>query len=142
MGINAKIKQGAVVNATGATGFTGAAPQAVNGTALSHVGISLALSSLSANVYAKATTNTLTLTGKWQVSNDGSTWNDAYPANRPANVVIVTGTGSAIVDTIVVEAPNSVYGKRYSRFVVTSGVGVGGGAGVDEAKISYNYRSE
>lgn len=142
MGVNAKIKQGATVNATGATGFTGAAPQTVAGATLATVGISLAIGSLSANVYVKATTNTLSLTAKWQVSSDGSTWNDSLPSNGAANVILVTGTGSAVTNTVCLPAPDSVYGKRYARLIVISGTGVGGGAAVDEAKISYNYRSE
>lgn len=135
MSFNARIKNTQL--ASGVTGLTGAAPQALNGSTVNMVPI--AVSTLSANVYAKATTNTLTLTGKWQVSDDGSTWRDAYYAGRPSNVIIVTGTGAAVTDTINVAAPDGVYGKRYARFVLTSGVGVGGGAGVDEGSISYNW---
>lgn len=140
MGLNARLKPGAAVSATGATGFTGAAPQTVAGATLSAAALRIETGSLSANVYAKATTNTLTLTAKWQVSLDGSTFRDCYLANRPANVTIVTGTGSAVTDTITVDAPAACYGMPYCRLIVVSGTGSGGGAGVDEAKITYNYR--
>lgn len=123
---------------TAVTGFTGAAPQTVAGNTV--LIDNVRVGTLSATVYAKATTNTLVITGKWQVSNDNSTWLDAYPANRPANVAIVTGTGSAVVDTISVEAPNGVYGHRYARYIETSTVGVGGGAGVDEGQIGYSFQ--
>lgn len=122
---------------TGVLGLTGAAPQ--TGTGLTQPMIDVEPATLSANVYAKATTSTLTLTAKWQVSDDGATWIDAYGSNRAANVAIVTGTGSAVTDTIAVTAPEAVYGHRYSRLLVVSGVGVGGGAGVDEFSISYNF---
>ena len=39
---------------------------------------------------------TLTITGKWQTSADGTNWYDVYTANNAALVVIVTGTGSAV----------------------------------------------
>lgn len=122
------------------TGFTGAAPQNVDGASVSMVAKSIQVGSLSANVYAKATTNTLTLTAKWQVSDDASTWVDAKPSNNAANVIVVTGTGSAVTDTICLAAPDGVYGKRYARVRVVSGTGVGAGAGTDEASVSYNWR--
>lgn len=78
------------------TGFTGAAPQTVAGALL----VTRELKNISALVYVKATTNTLTVTAKWQVSNDGSTFYDAYGPNRATNVAIATGTGSAVTDTV------------------------------------------
>jgi hypothetical protein len=135
MSFNARIKN--TQQALGVTGFTGAAPQTASGNTVLMVPIQPG--TLSANVYAKATTNTLTITGKWQVSDDGTTFRDAYIANRPANVTIVAGTGAAVSDNICVAAPDCVYSKRYARFVLTTGVGVGGGAGTDEGNISYNW---
>lgn len=126
------------------TGFTGAAPQYVNGNAIvmGKPGASPRPGTLSAKVYAKATTNTLTITAKWQVSDDGSTWIDAYGPNRAANVAIVTGTGSAVTDTVNIAAPDGVYSWNYSRCIAVSGVGVGGGAGVDESSVSYNFQKD
>lgn len=122
------------------TALTGAAPQAINGNALAmgdcQPGTVMAL------VYAKATTNLLTITGKWQVTNTPNTsgsWIDARLPNAPADVVIVTGTGSAVTSTRYVVAPDSIYGYRFARYVLTSGVGVGGGLGVDEGQISYQH---
>jgi hypothetical protein len=122
-------------NSTGVatTGFSGAAPQTVAGATIA-VRDKINLSAL---IYAKATVNTLTLTAKWQVSLDGSTWRDVYGPNRATNVVIVTGTGSAVTDTIVVQAPEAVYGYPSVRCIVVSGVGSGSGAGSDEASITY-----
>lgn len=120
------------------TGFTGAAPQTVAGNTLLVENVKVG--TLAANILAKATTNTLTITGKWQVSDDNSTWRDAYLPNRPANVVIVTGTGSAVTDNISVAAPDGCYSHRYTRFIALSGVASGGGAGTDEATISYSFQ--
>lgn len=133
---NARIKPN--VLGVAVTGFTGAAPQTVAGTAVLVQGIETG--SLSAKVYAKATTNTLTITPKWQVSDDGSTWRDAKPSNNAANVALVTGTGSAVTDTVQIAAPDSVYGSIYARLICVSGVGIGGGAGVDEASVYYHSR--
>jgi len=67
-------------------------------------------------VYAKATTNLLAITGKWQVRNSASdTWIDARLSHGPIDVAIVTGTGSAVTSTRFVEAPDSVYGYRFAR---------------------------
>lgn len=125
MGLNERIKP--TQQALGVTAVSGAAPQTVTGNTV--IMNKVETGSLSATVYTLATTNTLTLTAKWQVSDDGSTW-----------VAQVTGTGSAVSATRVIPAPDSVYGKRRARCVVVSGTGSGGGAGQDEANISYNYR--
>lgn len=116
------------------TGFTGAAPQSVNGPWIPTNNIE----NLSAVAYGKATTNTLTVTFKWQVTNDGgSTTYDVYPANNAALVAQVTGTGSAVTATRTIDAPPAVYGYTNVRLVAVSGVGSGGGAGTDEASIAY-----
>lgn len=132
---------------TGYTAISGAAPQTVTGNAIAMMSpdgngsLAVVPGSLSAKVVANINENTLTLTGKWQVSSDGSTWyNCANAPQNPAAVALVTGTGSPVVTTICVPAPDVVYGWAKSRFVLTSGVAAGGGAGVDEASISYNFR--
>ena len=89
-------------------------------------------------LYAQATTNTLTLTGKWQVSLKGTTadtWYDAMTVDDAANVLLVTGTGSAVNTTRFVEAPDSVYGYRFARYVLVTG-GTTASTG-DEYSMSY-----
>lgn len=136
MSFNARVRN--AQKATGVTGFTGAAPQVVNGNALLMADVEV--NSLSALVYTLADTNTLTLTAAWQVSVDNATWVDAVEPQNPANVVQSTGTAGADAGiTRAITAPRAVYGYRYARVKVTSGVGVGGGAGVDECNISYSY---
>lgn len=145
MSFNSRKKGNVLPLAT--TGFTGAAPQTVGAVAANKIvmakpNFTPAAGTLCVEVTAKATTNTLTISAKWQVSDDGSTWVDAYGPNRPANVAIVTGTGSAVTDTVRIAAPDSVYAANYVRAVAYSGVGVGGGAGVDEASLKYHYIAE
>lgn len=134
--VNSRIKQ--TVQALGVTAVTGSAPQTVTGNTV--VMANVETGTLSANVYAKATVNNLTLTAKWQVSDDNSTFRDCKLPNNAANVVMVTGTGSAVTDTLCLEAPACVYGKRYARLIVVSGAASGSGLGSDEANVSYNYR--
>ncbi len=139
MSLQGRIKQGQLPS--GVQGFTGAAPQEVDAAKLSIVGNNIDIDSLSAVVYTKATTNTLTLTVKWQVSKDGTTWRDCYGSNNATLVAQVTGTGSAVLATRSISAPGAVYGMLYARVAVVSGVGVGGGAGVDECSVEYAWRS-
>ncbi len=136
--LNGLIKS--VQKAIAVAGFTGAAPQTVNGTGISMVAERVAIGSMSANVYALATTNLLTITAKWQVSDDGVTYRDCKPSNGATNVALVTGTGSAVTDTVCLAAPDCVYGKKYARVQLVSGVGSGGGAASDEGSVSYNWR--
>lgn len=142
MGVNERIMPNQ--KSTGVLGLTGAAPQTGGSAATNIITMSqVETSTLSAKVYAKATTNTLTITAKWQVSDGGAspTWEDcAGTPNNAANVALVTGTGVAVTSTIHIPAPSCVYGKRFARIVVVTGVGVGGGAGVDEYSIAYDYR--
>lgn len=93
--------------------------------------------SLSALVYQQATTNGLTTTPKWQVSADGSTWYDVKPSNNAANVVLSTGTGSAVANTVVVSAPDAVYGWAYGRAATL--IGAQTASTGDEHNISYYY---
>ena len=120
------------------TALSGAAPQTGAGADVT-MG-DLQPGTLCAFVYAKATTNLLAITGKWQVRNAaGGTWIDARLSHAPADVAIVTGTGSAVTDTRFVEAPDSVYGYRFARYVVTTASASGGGLGTDEFSIKYQY---
>ena len=123
------------VGATGTTAATGASGTTIAGPTLPmndvHPG------TLSALHYAQATTSTLTLTPKWQVSADGSTWRDVKLPNNAANVVLVTGTGSAVASTVVISAPDAVYAWSYARLSVLTG-GTTASTG-DEYSTSYTY---
>lgn len=96
---------------------------------------------LSALAVVDAETDTITISGKWQVSNDNSTWVDV--ANGPQNaasVVLATGTAGADASvTRAFPAPDAVYGWRYARFALTNGVVTGNTA--DTYAISYCYRA-
>lgn len=97
---------------------------------------------VSALVSVDCETNTLTMAGRWSVSNDGSTW--VVATNGPQNasgVVFATGTGGA--DAVVArafEAPEAVYGWRFARFEVVTGVTTG--AAADTYAISYCFRTQ
>jgi hypothetical protein len=94
--------------------------------------------SLSAEVTVDAETNTLTMTGQWQISDDGSTWVSVQPSNNAADVTLATGTGGAdAAVTVVLDAPGACYGAMYSRFTVVSGVTTG--AATDTTSILYRY---
>lgn len=96
-------------------------------------------SSLSALCVLLAETNTLTLTVKWQVSNDNSTFYDcAYSISNAAATVVGTGTaGADAAVTKVFEAPASVYGWKYVRVCFV--VGVATGAAGDTYTYGYNF---
>lgn len=95
---------------------------------------------LSALVAVDAETENLTLTGKWQVSNDNSTWVDvANGTQNAAGVELATGTdGADAAVTKAYDAPQAVYGWRYARFAIVNGVATG--ATTDTYAISYCYR--
>ena len=87
-----------------------------------------------------AETNTLTLTGKFQVSDDNSTWYDlAGDAQNPANVLIATGTaGADTAVTRVLPVPPAAVGWRYVRAAIVNGVATG--ATGDTYVLSFRYR--
>lgn len=125
--------------ALGVTAFVGAAGTVMAGNAINLNEVDDG--SLVALVYAQATTNTLTLAAKWQALDwaDGTTWRDIVDSNNPANVALVTGTGSAVAATKYVSAPSGAYGAfKQVRCVVVSG-GAAAGAG-DEFNIAYGWR--
>lgn len=130
-----------VLGLSTASGFTGAAPQTVNGKAVLLNDVQDGTLSVWCTVLAD--TNTLTITGKWQVLDQAGNWVDvAYDAQNPAGVALATGTaGADAAVTKVIPAPAAVYAFRQCRFVWVTGTGVGGGAGVDEvSKYGYFYR--
>lgn len=120
---------------------TGVAPGSqVNGRTLFMGVLDQKVAHLSALATVDAETNTITLSGKWQGSNDGSTWLDlAYAPQNPAVVALATGTaGSDAAVTRVVPAPESAYGYKFARFSI--GVGVVTGTTNDTYSIAYSYR--
>ncbi len=98
----------------------------------------IARGSLSALVTVKAETDTLTITAKWQVSNDASTWVDVALPNNAANVALATGTsGIDAAVTRAIMAPDAVYGWHYCRIAIVNGVATG--AAADTYALSYCY---
>lgn len=96
---------------------------------------------LSALVTVDCETSTMTLTGKWQVSNDNSTWIDVSNGSQnAAGVVFATGTAGADADVVkCFEAPTAVYGWRYARFAFTNAVATG--AATDTFSVGFSYRT-
>lgn len=96
---------------------------------------------LSALVTVDAETSTFTFAGKFQVSNDNSTWVDvANGSQNAAAVVLATGTaGADAAVTKMYPAPEAIYGWRYARFALVTGGTTG--AAVDTYAIGYCYRA-
>lgn len=93
---------------------------------------------LSCEYLIDAETNTITISGIWQVSDDGSTWVDVRGANNAAVVVLGTGTAGADASVqVVLDAPAAVYGARFVRAAVRNGVATG--AAVDTYSMKYRY---
>jgi len=95
------------------------------------------VSALSAKLDLTAATATITLTAKWQGSNDKSTWIDiAHGSNNPAGVAITTGTSAIVSKAVPLPANSESF--AYVRIAVV--VGVVTGAAGDLYAIGYNYR--
>lgn len=92
---------------------------------------------LSCKVAATAKTSTLTIAATWQVSDDGSTYIDAVSPNNPADVVLITGSGTSATVTKCVTAPN-LLGFKYARVKLTTGTGSADGTD-DGATLSVRY---
>jgi len=126
---------------SGGSGDLTAAP--VAGTTTGGTGISLAnieRSTLSCLFTVLAETNTLTITGKFQVSDDNSTWYDlAGDAQNPANVVLATGTaGADTAVTRVLPVPPAAFGWKWLRAAIVNGVATG--AAGDTYSFSFRCR--
>ena len=100
---------------------------------------SVAAGTLSALFVVDAETDTITIAGQWQGSDDGSTWYDiAGSPNNAANVVLATGTGGAdAAVTRAVPCPSQAHGFRFLRAVAR--VGATTGTANDTYSISYRY---
>lgn len=83
--------------------------------------------SMSCLVTVLAETNTITLTPKFQTSDDNSTWYDlAGDAQNPANVILATGTaGADTATTRVLPVPPQATGWKYVRAAIVNGVATG-----------------
>lgn len=130
-------------NAHAASGnFNGLTATAVNGTAV-EMGDNARqkVRNLSALVNVDCETSTMTMTGFWEVSNDGSTWVTVTNGTQnAAGVVLATGTAGADANVVrAYEAPQAVYGWRKARFSIINGVAAGNT--VDTYAISYSYRT-
>ncbi len=108
---------------SGGSGDMTAAPVAgttTGGTAITTANIEVGTLSCLFTVLAE--TSTLTLTGKFQVSDDASTWYDlAGDAQNPANVIMATGTGGAdTAVTRVLPVPPSAMAWKWIRAAVVN----------------------
>lgn len=86
---------------------------------------------LSARIKGTIATGSLTFTPSWQVSNDGSTWENLKMMNNAANVAFSATT------TMHLEGPACLSSHRYVRAVLT-GAGATATTG-DFTRFSYDY---
>jgi len=93
---------------------------------------------LSARLAVTAATATLTLAALWEVSINGTTWEQARGLSNAAPVVLTTGTSAALVRHV--DAPSAAYGHRFARCSILIG-GTTAGAS-DLANVSYDYRRD
>lgn len=94
---------------------------------------------LSATLIIDAETDTITVTARWQGSNDASTWvNISHGTQNAAGVVLATGTaGADAAVTLNIPAPANSAGWKYLRCAPI--VGVTTGAAVDTWSVQYRY---
>ncbi len=112
----------------GGSGTLAAAPVAGSSTAGTAIQTgSLDRETVSCLFTVLAETNTLTLTAKFQVSNDNVTWYDlAGDAQNPANVALATGTaGADVAVSRALPLPPAALGWQYVRAAVVNGVATG-----------------
>lgn len=95
---------------------------------------------LSCHFALDAETDTFTMTAKFQVSADGSTWYDlAGDAQNPANVVLATGTaGADAVVNRVIPVPPAAMGWKLVRPAIVAGGTTG--AAVDTYAMTWYFR--
>lgn len=91
---------------------------------------------LSARFQVDAETDTIEISGLWQVSRDGSTWREVASA-----LLLATGTaGADAAVELVISAPDAVYGYRYARAAVRNAVAAG--STNDTYQIDYSYQDD
>jgi phenylpropionate dioxygenase-like ring-hydroxylating dioxygenase large terminal subunit len=117
------------------------------GTAVSTVGLvlqagganNIEFNSLAALVETNITTSTMTVTTKWQVSNDGTSWIDLFEKTSQSNTNrSAAGTGSLVTTQYVQSMDGINPSFPYMRIAVQ--VGVATGAAGDNVTVSYNWR--
>lgn len=118
------------------TAFTAGSTKTLNGAAVPTQMVKIG--TLCALVYANAKTNNLTISAKWQCSDDNSTYRDATTQNNAANVVIVTGTGSDVNDYKVIPCPSEIASFPFVRLQLYTGASSADGTN-DTGTISYRY---
>lgn len=97
------------------------------------------LDSLTALVETKVTTNTIVVTTRWEVSNDGTNWIPIYQLNAPAYVAVAAaGTGATVYTQYVQSAAGINPSWPYIRLAAVNTV-VTGGAN-DSVIVAYNWR--
>lgn len=133
-----KIRNNVSVTSGNVTGVTAGA--AVSGNAVFMGGTSLKVSNLSALVQVTANTSGLTMTARWQGSNDNTTWFNAVGLNNAANVALATGAsgGGNVASKVIISAPREIEGWKFARCQVL--IGVATGTTNDLYSIGYSYR--
>jgi hypothetical protein len=124
---------------TASSAFTAeAAPTYLTGATLNMTKVESG--TLSAHCTVDAETNTITIAHQWEVSNDGTTFVVCAPANNAATVVLATGTsGSDATVSKVVDANPAVYGYKYARLQLVTGVASASGT-TDIGGAVYHWR--
>lgn len=133
-----KIRNQVSATSGNVTGVTAGA--AVSGSTVFMGGVSLKVTQLSALVGVTANTSGLTLTARWQASNDASSWFTLVGANNAANVALATGAsgGGNVAANVISSPPQAIEGWKYARCQVL--VGVATGTTNDLYSIKYSYR--
>lgn len=109
-----------------------------------HLGDPIAsVQALSARCNVTANTSNLTISAKWQGSNDNTSWDDVYDNQYDVGVALLaTGTGSAVNSVKGIGAPQVMYGYKYARvaFIVGASTGSVTGTTNDSFSVGYTYR--
>lgn len=113
---------------------------AINGTAL-FTGLEYQeVLGLCAKVVVEAETDTVTITARWQISRDNSTWVDvAHGSQNAAGVALATGTGGGdpVVTRYVVCPDEALRAAPWVRLSLV--IGGNTGAAIDTYAVSYDY---
>ncbi len=138
MAVNASRIKNGVSKAAATTPITGANQTVAGAVVLPQ---NCSIDSLGCTIEYLVTVNTLTMTAEWQFSDDGTNFYPVRGSNGAANVAFATGTGSLVTSQVALSALGVLYGKRYARVVVKTAGASAGGAGSEEVRISYSYRT-
>lgn len=95
---------------------------------------------LSAHVNVTANTSGLTMSPKWKVSSDNSTWYELVDQANTAVVALATGAsgGGDVNGSKVISAPSAIKGWQFARMDVE--IGVATGTTNDVWSVAYTYR--